>query len=409
MGARTVNPMTDRGNHIGANIRARRKALNLNQEQLAGLTGYTKGYVSKVENGHAAVDLRSTLVKFANGLRCSVADLTGSFVPTTDTATNAATGSIPDIQFALVSSSLSEPRAKAQRTMDELGVETTRLAELRQACKYERVGNALPALLTDLHAVAAGGRGHDRVEALRSVVIATQVTTLFVKNLGHPLLGYLAAQRGCEAATLLDDPLWMAVAEFAHSQALIGMGVYDQAEERSRRAKNLVNTDSDAALQVYATSILSIGFCQVTQRTGTAAAAIEEARGLAQRVKNPNKFFLGFDQSNVDLWDISQALEAEDPVYAADVAKSLDPESILLRSRRAAFFIDHARALFALRPSDPTVVELLRRAEKLAPVRTRKNVFAREIVGDIFERARRDAGGTHLLGLADRMGLVRAV
>lgn len=47
----------------------------------------------------------------------------------------------------------------------------------------------------------------------------------------------------------------------------------------------------------------------------------------------------------------------------------------------------------------------LLRAEKIAPQRSRTNPFVRETVGDLMCRARREAVGQELHGMAYRMGL----
>ncbi len=44
-------------------------------------------------------------------------------------------------------------------------------------------------------------------------------------------------------------------------------------------------------------------------------------------------------------------------------------------------------------------------AERLAPQRIRNDVIVREVVAGLLRRARRDAGGRELRGLAWRMGV----
>lgn len=75
-------------------------------------------------------------------------------------------------------------------------------------------------------------------------------------------------------------------------------------------------------------------------------------------------------------------------------------------SRRSGFLIDHARALAGLRGQDTEVIDLLRQAERVAPIQTHANPFAREIVHEMVQRSRRDFGGRELRELADRMGLL---
>jgi hypothetical protein len=106
---------------------------------------------------------------------------------------------------------------------------------------------------------------------------------------------------------------------------------------------------------------------------------------------------------------MSILLELDDAVGAAEIAAAVNIRDIPAKSRKVAFLIDHARALHALRGRDNDVVKLLRQAEKLGPARTHHNIWAREIVAEMFGRARRDAGGRELRGLADRMGMLHAV
>jgi transcriptional regulator with XRE-family HTH domain len=393
---------------IGAEIRRLRRWRGMTLEALAGQAGISKGYLSKIENGHAALDRRSTLAAIARGLRVSLADLGAEHV-LADHEDHDADAAIPAIRFALLATSLDDADHRAGRSADELAIETDRLATARQACRYSEVGRALPALLTDLHATAALAHGAERDTALRSLVQAAQVTTLLVKNMGAVDLAWVAAERGHQAATRLADPLWVAASEFARTQALIGLGAYSRAEALARKALTLLRTDSESALEVYGTSILTAGFCASVTGSDNPTAAIMEAEEIARRTEGINAFFLAFSPTNVDLWRISIALECDDPVHAADVANGVNIDKIPMKSRKAAFLIDHARALHALRGRDTDVVHLLRQADRLGPTRTRHNIWVREIVAELVQRARRDAGGRELRGLADRMGLLGAI
>jgi hypothetical protein len=109
------------------------------------------------------------------------------------------------------------------------------------------------------------------------------------------------------------------------------------------------------------------------------------------------------------LWRTSIALEAGDHIKAAEIAAGVRPSDIPTKGCRIRFLIDHARVLHGLRGRDDDVTRLLRQAEKLGATRTRHSVWAREIVSEMVLRARRDAGGRELRGLADRMGLLSAL
>lgn len=392
---------------IGAEIRRHRKRKQITLAVLAERAGLTKGYLSKIENGAVPIEKRSTLTKIAKGLDLSLADL-GAQHLLADPAGSAAQDSLPEIRFALLASSLDEQVTAPGRPIEELSSETTELAELRQACKYVEVGKRLPALITDLHAVASAG-GNDRPEALRSIVQAAQVTALFVKNLGSVDLAWVAAERGHDAATRLEDPLWIAASEFARTQALVGLGAYQRAEQLAKKAAAMLRTDSPEALEVYGTSVLTAAFCASVLNNSDPRSAVAEAADIARHAPGANAFFLAFSKANVSLWELSMLLELDDHVGAAEVASGVNIVDIPAQSRKTAFLIDQARALYGLRGRDSEVVKLLRRAEKLGPSRTRHNTWAQEIVAEMFGRARRDAGGEDLRGLADRMGMLRTL
>ena len=54
-------------NEIGARVKELRKVRHMTQEQLAAKIGTKKSYISKIENGHADVQL-STLFRIFSGL-----------------------------------------------------------------------------------------------------------------------------------------------------------------------------------------------------------------------------------------------------------------------------------------------------------------------------------------------------
>lgn len=389
--------------NIGQEIRRLRKWRNLTLEQLAGLSGLTKGYLSKIENGNAGLDKRTTIKAISDALQVSIADLVGDHF-LMEPSDGAVLGSVPDIRIALLSTGLDGPGLPPSRAMPELNAETQQLAEWRQLCRDLEVGRALPRLITDLHASVAGG-GNDRTAALRNIVQATHTATLFLKTLGAVDLAWVAADRGHQAAILLDDPLFIAASEFARSQALIGLGAYERADVLAQHAAGLLNPKTEADVEIYGTSVITTAFTAQI-RGDDPEEAIREAMAAAERTEGTNAFWMNFSRTNVNQWRMSIALEADDPVRAAEVAREIRATDIPAKSRRVAFFIDHARALHALRGRDAEVVSLLRKADKLGPTRTRNNVWAREIVSELLLRARRDAGGAELRGLADRMGLL---
>jgi transcriptional regulator with XRE-family HTH domain len=378
---------------IGITIRRLRRWRGLSLEQAAGLAGLSKGYLSKIENEKTAIDRRSTLIAIAGALRVSLTDITGDGLEIRDPQ---ADSTIPEIRAALLSTDLDgaePPRGELADLMSE----TQLLAALRQANQDAEVGARLPELLASLHTHV------HHVDGLRSLVTATHTTALLTKGLGAFELAWIAADRGHEAAIKLGEPGWIALAEFARTQALAGLGAHKRAGKLAERALEYVPAD---AYDIRGALTLTTGYT-ASVLGDDAGAALDEAAGLAEHAEYGNRNFLLFSPANVVLWRISSALERGDHAEAAAFAEQIDPGQLTIDSRRTTYLIEYARALFGLRRPDEQVVALLVQAEKLGAIRTRSNPFVREIVSTMLARARREAVAREARGLADRMGLIK--
>ena len=74
-------PPGDGGLRIGGNVRAARRARGMSLEALAGLTGRSKGWLSKVENGRARLERRQDIAAIAEALAVSADSLVGAPAP----------------------------------------------------------------------------------------------------------------------------------------------------------------------------------------------------------------------------------------------------------------------------------------------------------------------------------------
>ncbi|WP_329068970.1 helix-turn-helix domain-containing protein [Amycolatopsis sp. NBC_01480] len=378
---------------IGRTIRRLRRWRDLTLDELAGLSGFTKGYLSQIENEKVAIDKRSTLIKIAGALRVSLSDITGDGLEIRDPQADTA---IPAIRDALLSTDLDGTEAQSG-DLAELLSETQLVAALRQANQDAEVGERLPELLLALHTHV------EKPEALRSLVTATHTTALLTKGLGAFELAWIAADRGHDAAIKLGEPGWIALAEFARTQALSGLGAHKRAGKLAERALEIVPAD---AIDVRGALTLTTGYTE-SVLGGDSSAALEEAAGLARYVEFGNKNFLLFGPANVLLWQISVELENGDHGRAAQLAATMNPADLTIDSRRTTFLIEHARALYGIRRPDEEVVALLLQAEKLGHIRTRTNSFVRDIVTTLLDRVRRESVARDVRGLADRMGLLK--
>src|SRR5712691_4079204 len=71
----------EQGLRIGSNVRAARRSRGMSLEALAGLTGRSKGWLSKVETGHARLERRQDIAAIAEALEVSADSLLGEPAP----------------------------------------------------------------------------------------------------------------------------------------------------------------------------------------------------------------------------------------------------------------------------------------------------------------------------------------
>jgi hypothetical protein len=109
--------------------------------------------------------------------------------------------------------------------------------------------------------------------------------------------------------------------------------------------------------------------------------------------------------NSFEFWEVHLAVERGEGGKVRELARGIDTRDVASATRRAAFYTDLGRGLATERAYRQEAVTALRTAERLAPQRVRANPFAREIVTDLMRRARRDAVGRELRGMAYRMGL----
>ncbi|MGH3119723.1 MAG: hypothetical protein ACRDND_01635 [Streptosporangiaceae bacterium] len=158
--------------------------------------------------------------------------------------------------------------------------------------------------------------------------------------------------------------------------------------------------------EVYGMLHLSAALaCTVQGDHGGAREHGAEAAKVASRLgDNPGAFEL-FGPANVDVWRASFAVEAGNAGEALAYADAIQPRQLASGNRRAALMLEKARAC-AMLGRDADAVRELRQAERLSPAQVHHHPLIRELVSGMLSRARREAGGRDLRGLAWRMNLI---
>jgi transcriptional regulator with XRE-family HTH domain len=388
---------------IGERIQARRLLRGWSVRYAASRAGISHASWSRIERGRQAADNRFTLADIAAALECSPTDLAGTPVPAADRAAVAAQAGVYGIRQALVDIDLSERTVRSAPPVTELARTVALVDTLRQACDYAGAARLVPDLLRDLHAASTGP---DRPAALRLLCDAAVFASTIVRNVGHPAEAWLAAERCREAAEATEDPVLLGYAAFARASAALACGSF-------QRGLAVAGTAADdlqphlvrrGATETLGLLLLVCAYAsRGLKRLDDSRAWSGEAVQLAERTGETETMSLFFGPTNVNFWRIGIEIDGGDPGRAVDIARSTNPATISAGFRQVFYYADVARAYARLRGKDREAIRFLLTAERIAPQHLHSSPHARETTRVLLERSRRQAGGTELRGLCDRM------
>jgi transcriptional regulator with XRE-family HTH domain len=368
---------------------------------VAELAGISAGYLSRIEHGERALDSRKLIVALANALRVAPTELTqfAAALPDDDHRESA----LSAVRQALFAVDLGEPAGEVV-PVEQLETRVLQLIAAVNDADVVTVGRALPALIGDLHATVTAGR--DEQALLRLLALAhMQVTQAWLAAVGAPVdLVWRAATAARDAAHRLDEPVSLGIAAFGTGLALLTAGAFDLAARTVAEVELPTTTVAERSLSgmvALASSLVSAARDDASERT----AALEHAAELAEGTGETNIVGFGFGPSNVAVWRMQVALEAGDHAEAARIATTVNPEALTVRARRAVYWREQGRALARLSGRRDEAVAALRRAEQIAPESVHRHPLTRSVLAELVGRAKRDAVGRELRGIAYRAGL----
>jgi hypothetical protein len=308
-----------------------------------------------------------------------------------------------DVRLALLSVSMGQSGGQVV-PVDILKQRAIEILDAQRDCKYAVVGEKLPDLIRDLHTALAAGS--DTREVLRLIVLThMQGTQAWLADIGTSQdLAWQAAVLAQHAAQQLDEPLYTAVSAFGTAFGLLGAGGFDLAQRTVAEA--MPGTADSAHMQV--SGMLALTSSLVAAARGDQAerhAALDHAADLAGYTGDGNAMWFGFGPSNVGVWRMSVALEAGEYAEAAKIAETVRPEALPSPTRVSAYYREYGRALARLPRRRDEAVMMLRRAEMISPARIHRHPFMRSIIAELLAKAKRDAIGRELRGIAYRAGL----
>lgn len=389
------------GSEIGHKLRQIRQARGKSLAVVAGLAGITEGHLSRLEHGERTLDRRSLLIRLANALEVAPTELTDEMV----TAHGALPqdSELPAVRRALMAVSLNLPGGEVVPA-DALRVRVDDVLKAHQECRHTYIGERLPALIRDVHTTLDAGR--DERDVLRLVTLLhLQGTGSWLWTAGGSAdLVWLSATFGQQAAERLGEPLSLALSAFGTAHGLIAAGSLDLAQQ------TLAGADAGTATReaTVVTGMLNLTSSLLAAARGDLServAPLEQAAELASRMDEGPEPWFGFGSANVGVWRLSVALESGDHAGAARIAESIDPDALPSPFRQASYWINYGRAVAKLPRQRDNAVMMLRKAERISPARLHRNPLARETLSELLARAKRDAVGRELRGMAYRAGL----
>jgi transcriptional regulator with XRE-family HTH domain len=386
---------------IGGTLRKIRHARGKSLRVVAELAGISPSYLSRLESGDRALDSRSLIVALATALDVAPNEITGAELSVPGEAAD--DHALTQVRLAMLGVAMREPRGEVQ-PVERLRERVVMLLAAQNDAQAEVVGAELPSLIRDLHSTFDAHR--DEREVLRLLALAhMQGTQAWLTTVGAPMdLAWQAALLARDAAEQLDEPASLAVSAYGTSLGLLSAGAFDLAAQTLKAVGMPRVTTEDLQLTgslALASSLVSSARKDQAERS----AALEYASELAERTGEQNALGFGFGPSNVGVWRIQGALEAGEHAEAAKIAETVNPEALTVRARQAVYWRDRGRALARLPRQRDKAVVMLRKAEQISPEHVHRHPFTLSLISELVSRAKRDAVGRELRGLAYRAGL----
>jgi hypothetical protein len=277
--------------------------------------------------------------------------------------------------------------------IDELRDRTRDVRRMFCTCDYTDLERTLPGLITDLRHAAGGTSGSAEASGLLATTYQTSVSLLLKRaDQGN---AWLAAGRAMAEAERSEDPIVLAASVRVHAHVLV-------REKHTAQAVNMVRHTADQLTGSYdqrsprylaAVGLLLLRGATAASRNGDRATTqdfLAEAKEVARYVAfdRPDAW-ANFSPTNVALHEISAAVSFGDAGIALETARPLMRRHIPVPERRAALWVETARA-YSQQGRLADGYQALRIAESCAAQDIRRPAV-RELVADMAARDRRRA------------------
>ncbi|MFF0722901.1 helix-turn-helix domain-containing protein [Verrucosispora sp. NA02020] len=376
--------MSDQQLKPGQRVERLRRAAGLSRERLANLSGLSATTVKFIENGRRSLTLRAAQ-QMAPHL--GVRDLGDLFGPSVALSLDgrASHPAVTEVRHALTAWHLAvdgEPEST-----DYLRGAVDSAWQTWHTSRHQRTaaGEILPGLLNATQRAARLHSGDDRRTSLALLAQSYHLAQAYLAWHGDRELVWLTVDRGMNAALDADDPLAIAQATWYAAHLLRAVGRGDEALERLREARGLIEPRLADGGPEWAEVLADLHLCAALTRSrigdqgawsdwDTARSIVDRALpegfvGLRTRVSRPL----------VDVYAVMCAVDLGDPDEAQRRAHALDPASIPSTERRGRHYVELARSA-DLEGAKEATLHLLTRAEATSPETVRYSPAAQDLI-----------------------------
>ncbi|MGW0121897.1 helix-turn-helix domain-containing protein [Streptomyces sp. NPDC003327] len=400
---------------IGETIKRARQRTGRSQADVATALGYHQSKLSRLESGRGTEDtrvLRAVAAELGIPLRLlGLSESDPSVEPTDDPETEdmrrrtflaasiaslaAPTAPATAAHDDLVRALLPGPRTASARAdgMDQEPL-ASRVAEARRlfhTCDYAALEATLPSLIADLREAAGDHHGDGVMAGLLATAYQTS-TSLLLKQGDHGN-AWLAVGRATAEAERCGDPIVLASSVRVHAHVLTREKHTAQAVTLVRHtAGHLAGSyDQRSPRYLAAVGLLLLRGVTAASTAGDRAATrefLDEARDIARYVAldRPDAW-ANFSPTNVALHAVSASVAFGDAGIALSTAAPLMRRHIPVPERRAALWVEAARA-YNQQGRLAEGYQALRIAETCAAQDVRRPAV-RDLVADMAARDRR--------------------
>ncbi|MCP2260013.1 Helix-turn-helix domain-containing protein [Streptoalloteichus tenebrarius] len=397
---------------VGKRIQYFRQRAGKTRAVLAGLLGKSESWLKAVETGRLLPPRLPMLVRIAEMLKVSLADLTGAIEAPAETFSGSAHPALPAVRAAMSDYLLGMPSGVERVSTQQLRERLSSAWAARHASPLHRttLGELLPGLIRDAQiAVRAASDLRERRDAYALLSETMNLVTFYVAYQPAASLLWRAVERAMAAAYDAEDPRTIAMSAWSLAQAHRDSGEWEQAQEVTMSALRLLDpllSDGPAEL-LGMWGALQAEAAYTAAKVGDQGVALhhlDEASRAAQRL--PVGYYqtmTSFSTAILPAHAVTVHVELRKAGEAARHAAVGNPADIPSRPRRARHLIEVARAYHARRDYEATA-ELLDKAYEAAPETIQFNGYARQMVGEMMDRVARMRRRAH--DLAEKVGML---